>query len=68
MGQQGVKKWNVIKEGNLTFEFPNRFSEISLGEKPEEANALDLELYILKTGITKLHSSFQPPKIFQKSS
>lgn len=34
------REWNVIKEGNLTFEYPNRFSEISLGEKPENAEKI----------------------------
>ncbi len=29
------KEWNLIKNGNLSFEYPNNFIELNLGEKPE---------------------------------
>ena len=29
------KEWNLIKNGNLSFEYPNKFTELNLGEKPE---------------------------------
>lgn len=34
------KEWNLIKNGKLSFEYPNAFSELDLGEKPENIDAM----------------------------
>jgi len=34
------KEWTQIKNGNLSFEYPNKFIELNLGEEPENINKM----------------------------